>query len=103
MADVQRGNILKALETTKEINTNDVLRSALVIDPGLSFSEGCEENACLENTEGNPEIEQTEAPVREEEEVFDRRDGVSVLLFLNYVYVFSLDLIVQCFTNHLLL
>ena len=75
------------MENTEEINTNDALRSAIVIDPGLSFPERREESqetACLVNTRGNLEIEQMEAPVREEEKVFDR---VSVFYGLNYNYI----------------
>lgn len=86
MADEQGGSILEALEATKEINTTDGLGSPIAIDPGFSFSKGHEETACLGTTRGNPEIEQTEAPVREVEKVFDRRDGgVSILICLNYI------------------
>ncbi|KAK1389764.1 hypothetical protein POM88_017942 [Heracleum sosnowskyi] len=75
VADEQGGSILEALEATKEINTNDGIRSATAIDPGFSFSKIHEETPCLATTRGNPEIEQTEASVREVEKVFDRRDG----------------------------
>ncbi|XP_017255757.1 uncharacterized protein LOC108225412 isoform X2 [Daucus carota subsp. sativus] len=74
VADEQEENFLNAAENTEEINTDDGLRSAIVIDPGLSFPERREESqktACLENTRGNLEIEQMEAPVREMEKVFD--------------------------------
>lgn len=59
----------------------------------------------MRTTRGNPEIEQTEAPVREVEEVFDRRDcRVSVLLCL-IIFPLSIDLILLgvCFTNSLVL
>lgn len=75
------------MDNTEEINANDGLRSAIVIDPNLSFPERREESqetACLVNTRGNLEIEQMEAPVREEEKVFDR---VSVFYGLNYNYI----------------
>lgn len=54
-------------------------------------------------TGGNPEIEQTEASVREVEEVFDRRDcGVSVLFCLNYIS-FPIRSYTTMFTNSLVL
>lgn len=74
VAGEQGESILEAPEATEKINTKDSLRSAIAIDPGFSFWEGHEETACLGTTKGNPEIEQAEAPVREVEEVFNRRD-----------------------------
>lgn len=86
VAGEQGESILEAPEATEKINTKDSLRSAIAIDPGFSFWEGHEETACLGTTKGNPEIEQAEAPVREVEEVFNRRDcGVSVSICLNYI------------------
>ncbi|WOH06260.1 hypothetical protein DCAR_0625683 [Daucus carota subsp. sativus] len=44
VADEQEENFLNAAENTEEINTDDGLRSAIVIDPGLSFPERREES-----------------------------------------------------------